>query len=207
MVTLPTLSPDVERDLNARMEAVEKFLSFTDRDPEESLGTILPDSRAATVWSIAVNGVCLTVVDHDDEEFSADVMGQISRDLRASIRYALDHREPALTHALQYARSRHQDSDFGRMRRQQQVVRAVINRLRRPEMLLKLPDIIGQVQSLIRTDLTPGQVFALAWTMKDGPPANIQTAVVDESYALGFMTPAGASVLRPQANRLKLAGL
>ena len=26
MVTLPTLSPDVERDLNARMEAVEKFL-------------------------------------------------------------------------------------------------------------------------------------------------------------------------------------
>jgi hypothetical protein len=38
-------------------EKVEQFLRFTDRDPGESLGALLPDSRAATVWSIAVNGV------------------------------------------------------------------------------------------------------------------------------------------------------
>lgn len=38
-------------------EGVEAFLRFTDRDPGESLGALLPDSRAATVWSIAVNGV------------------------------------------------------------------------------------------------------------------------------------------------------
>jgi hypothetical protein len=38
-------------------EAVEEFLQFTDRDPNEVLGVILPDSRAATIWSIAVNGV------------------------------------------------------------------------------------------------------------------------------------------------------
>jgi hypothetical protein len=38
-------------------EAVAAFLEFTDRDPDEELGVILPDSRAATVWSIAVNGV------------------------------------------------------------------------------------------------------------------------------------------------------
>ena len=38
-------------------EKVERFLSYTDRDPDESLGSLLPDSRAATVWSIAVNGV------------------------------------------------------------------------------------------------------------------------------------------------------
>ena len=38
-------------------EAVEEFLAFTDRDPNEVLGIILPDSRAATIWSIAVNGV------------------------------------------------------------------------------------------------------------------------------------------------------
>jgi hypothetical protein len=38
-------------------EAIESFLRFTDRDPDESLGVLLPDSRAATVWSIAVNGV------------------------------------------------------------------------------------------------------------------------------------------------------
>ncbi len=38
-------------------EAIEAFLQFTDRDPNEVLGVILPDSRAATIWSIAVNGV------------------------------------------------------------------------------------------------------------------------------------------------------
>lgn len=38
-------------------EAVSEFLQFTDRDPNEALGVILPDSRAATIWSIAVNGV------------------------------------------------------------------------------------------------------------------------------------------------------
>ncbi len=38
-------------------EKVERFLSHTDRDPGESLGSLLPDSRAATIWSVAVNGV------------------------------------------------------------------------------------------------------------------------------------------------------
>jgi hypothetical protein len=38
-------------------EKVEQFLRHTDRDPGESLGSLLPDSRAATIWSIAVNGV------------------------------------------------------------------------------------------------------------------------------------------------------
>lgn len=37
--------------------AVEEFLRFTDRDPDEILGVLLPDRRAATVWNVAVNGV------------------------------------------------------------------------------------------------------------------------------------------------------
>lgn len=36
---------------------VKEFLRFTGRDQDESLGSILPDSRSATVWSVAVNGV------------------------------------------------------------------------------------------------------------------------------------------------------
>jgi hypothetical protein len=39
------------------LEKIEAFLSFTDRRPEESLGVLLPENRAATIWSIAVNGV------------------------------------------------------------------------------------------------------------------------------------------------------
>ena len=46
---LPIIPPTAER--------VEAFLDFTDRDPEEVLAVLLPDSRAATIWSVAVNGV------------------------------------------------------------------------------------------------------------------------------------------------------
>jgi len=46
---LPIVPPTVEK--------VEAFLRHTDRQPDEVLGVLLPDSRAATVWSVAVNGV------------------------------------------------------------------------------------------------------------------------------------------------------
>ena len=46
---LPIVPPTLPR--------IEAFLAYTDRDPDESLGILLPDSRTATIWSIAVNGV------------------------------------------------------------------------------------------------------------------------------------------------------
>jgi hypothetical protein len=36
---------------------VDAFLRFTDRDPDEELGVLLPDKRSATVRTVAVNGV------------------------------------------------------------------------------------------------------------------------------------------------------
>jgi len=46
---LPIVPPTLER--------VEAFLRYCDGDPDELLGVALPDNRAATCWSIAVNGV------------------------------------------------------------------------------------------------------------------------------------------------------
>ena len=46
---LPIVPPTVEK--------IEEFLAFTDRAPEESLGILLPENRAATIWAVAVNGV------------------------------------------------------------------------------------------------------------------------------------------------------
>ncbi len=46
---LPIVPPTRDR--------VEAFLAHTDLPPEHSLGVVLPDSRAVTVWSVAVNGV------------------------------------------------------------------------------------------------------------------------------------------------------
>ena len=46
---LPIVPPTRER--------IQAFLEFSDRDPYEVLGTLLPDNRAATIWNTAVNGV------------------------------------------------------------------------------------------------------------------------------------------------------
>lgn len=46
---LPIVPPTPDR--------VERFLARCRRDPEEVLGVLLPDSREATVWNVAVNGV------------------------------------------------------------------------------------------------------------------------------------------------------
>lgn len=46
---LPVVPPTIDR--------IESFLKFTDRAADEVFGILLPDNRAATVWSIAANGV------------------------------------------------------------------------------------------------------------------------------------------------------
>lgn len=46
---LPIVPPTVEK--------INEFLSYTDRDPDEVIGIVLPASRAVTVWATAVNGV------------------------------------------------------------------------------------------------------------------------------------------------------
>jgi hypothetical protein len=38
-------------------EKIAEFLAFTDRKPDEVIGTLLPDNRKATIWNVAVNGV------------------------------------------------------------------------------------------------------------------------------------------------------
>lgn len=46
---LPVVPPTIAK--------VEAFLRHTQRKPDEVLGVMLPDNRAATVWSVAVTGV------------------------------------------------------------------------------------------------------------------------------------------------------
>jgi hypothetical protein len=46
---LPIIPPTIDR--------VERFLEWTDRDPDEVIGVLPPERREATVWNVAVNGV------------------------------------------------------------------------------------------------------------------------------------------------------
>ena len=46
---LPVVPPTIDR--------IQRFVQFTDRDPDDVLGVLRPGEREATVWTVAVNGV------------------------------------------------------------------------------------------------------------------------------------------------------
>lgn len=100
--------------------------------------------------------------------------------------------------ALKYARTRHQDNDFYRARRQQQVVlalRAKALTLGPAEMLRQAPVLYRQLEEGIRTDMSLEQILTLANVLKDIPEDNIESAVLDTDYVVGHRTAGGASVL------------
>lgn len=102
--------------------------------------------------------------------------------------------------ALKYARTRHQDNDFYRAQRQQQVLLAVRNKvlgLGFLEMVRQAPTLYEQLNAGIRTDLSLDEIIKLATASVDIPSENIRNQVLDQNFVTSYRTPNGASVLVP----------
>ncbi|WP_051914086.1 LCP family protein [Thermorudis peleae] len=72
----------------------------------------------------------------------------------------LQHMDGATT--LQYARTRHDDNDFARGLRQQQVLRALRDQAIQLNLITKAPTLLNQLADTVRTDLSPTDILALA---------------------------------------------
>lgn len=82
--------------------------------------------------------------------------------------------------ALEYARYRSgPDGDLGRMRRQQEVVKLVLQKAMNPANALRVPQLVASLSNAIRTDLSLAEMIQLAAAGRDlmarGP---LQTAVI-----------------------------
>lgn len=102
------------------------------------------------------------------------------------------------SNALIYARVRHDNSDFQRMRRQQQVLFAIRDKLLSPEAIPQLPALAQVLSSAVRTDLTVEDTALLGCL---GPQINresIQTWVIDSSLTQPTQLSSGANVLLPK---------
>jgi LCP family protein required for cell wall assembly len=64
--------------------------------------------------------------------------------------------------ALEYARSRHQDDDYGRMRRQQAVLVALARELDPIALLPRVPDLLGIAKDNLWTTIEPNEIANLA---------------------------------------------
>jgi LCP family protein required for cell wall assembly len=107
--------------------------------------------------------------------------------------------------ALQYARSRHSDNDFGRAHRQQKVLVAMQDRVLQPDVLRKAPELLGIVQRAMNTDLRPEQMLALARLGSEIDRDKITSLVVDTQFARPFTSEDGADVLLPDTPAIRRA--
>jgi LCP family protein required for cell wall assembly len=100
--------------------------------------------------------------------------------------------------ALQYARSRHADSDLGRNARQQQVLLAIRQQGLSLNVIPRLNDILHQLSDAVMTDLSLQQVGSLAQLARDIDRSAIQSLVIDATMAQQTVLPeTGADVLLP----------
>ncbi len=104
--------------------------------------------------------------------------------------------------ALEYARSRHQDSDFGRSKRQVQILLALRDKALRLDLLPKLPTLIPTMWNTFETDMSPQVVLALAAAASKVKTEDIKTASIDQTMTVEFVTNAGADVLWPDRAKI-----
>jgi anionic cell wall polymer biosynthesis LytR-Cps2A-Psr (LCP) family protein len=104
--------------------------------------------------------------------------------------------------ALIYARIRHDSSDFQRMRRQQQVLFAIRDKLLSPETIPHLPALAQVLFSAAHTNLSLEDIALLGCL---GPQVNqsaIQTWVIDSSMVQPTRLVDGAQVLLPKMDAI-----
>jgi LCP family protein required for cell wall assembly len=125
---------------------------------------------------------------HDDA-YPTDDYGTIVVDIPAG-RQHMDGET-----ALRYARTRHQDNDFSRMARQQQVMLGVRSALLRPINWWRLPAVIVAVRRATQTDLGLPQLATLALAFGTSP-AEPDRLAVDLDLVDEFRGADGAYLLR-----------
>jgi LCP family protein required for cell wall assembly len=121
-------------------------------------GMVVVDLRGFVRLVDAIGGLWIDVPErvYDANYPLEDGSGNIVLDIRPGCRH-LDGRL-----ALAYARSRHQDSDYGRMDRQQQVLVALRRQLDPLSLATRLPELLDIARDDLWTTLAPEDLVGLA---------------------------------------------
>lgn len=99
--------------------------------------------------------------------------------------------------ALWYARTRHADNDYHRVRRQQQVVFALKQAGLQPHLLRRAPELLSILGEHIQTDLGLPQTLALALLAKDIELSKTMHRVIDETMTTSSTVNGGTQVEIP----------
>lgn len=91
--------------------------------------------------------------------------------------------QPGMQHmdgktAVTYVRYRDQEGDIGRIKRQQKFIAACMDKLTSPSIIPKLPAVIHEVISSVKTDLSVRQLLEFAGTLKESRKNGLKTDMV-----------------------------
>lgn len=143
----------------------------------------------------ALGGLDINVpVEVKDTQYSRP---QDGRDITIDIKPGQQHMDGFT--ALAYARSRHQDSDYGRMSRQQAVLIALRAQLHPCSLLPKIPGLISALGSAFWTDMPVEDaptLLALAERIGTGNVKSIELVPSLTSNTVGFLTEPRLAIVR-----------
>jgi LCP family protein required for cell wall assembly len=105
--------------------------------------------------------------------------------------------------ALMYARSRHSDSDFGRIKRQQQVLLALREQGLQLGLLPKLPFLFTTLKDAVATDVPAREALVLAQLAAQIDMKSIVSRSIDENMVIPYITPGGADVVVPKREEIR----
>ncbi|MGA3029140.1 MAG: LCP family protein [Candidatus Limnocylindrales bacterium] len=143
----------------------------------------------------ALGGININVpTEIKDSQYSRP---QDGRDISIDIKAGYQHMDGLV--ALEYARSRHQDSDYGRMSRQQAVLIALRADLKPCSLLTRIPSLISAAGSAFWTDMPVEDaptLLALAERIGTGNVKSIELVPSVTSNPVGFLNIPRLAIVR-----------
>ncbi len=111
--------------------------------------------------------------------------------------------------ALKYARTRNVDDDYGRSGRQQDVIRAVMAKVKSaqllPTLLARTPQLLSTLRNSIETNIPIDKLLELATYVNDNPPREIRQLVLDSRFGEETYSPEGMWILVPDRAKVRAA--
>lgn len=105
-----------------------------------------------------------------------DNNGKNGEGLVIDLRPGLQHMDGET--AIQYVRYRDEEGDIGRVERQQKFLKAVMAEVTSPSVITKIPAIIREVSSVIKSDMSTGEMLNLAKALNDASKKGLKTDMV-----------------------------
>ncbi len=101
-------------------------------------------------------------------------------------------------YALWYSRARYNSSDFDRMRRTQEVAKAIFTKVMTPSGFLKIPQIIGVYDFSVESNISSDELLPLArFGMGFDLDEDVSWYIIGQNEVTSWITSGGAAVLLP----------